>query len=253
MGFIWSQLSGPNTAMISDNGSANTEVVGLIPGVYVFQLMAVDSLGQTGVDTMSVTVKGIMKRTVTLYTLFPGTNYSPYELMMLANSSTPGANSSTPELMAECWTVNGVLLYGRSLFKFNMTSIPTAATINAANLVLFSDTLPRNGDLVHANYGTTNDFWIQRVAGTWDQNTNFNTLPALDTAGGVHVPQTNQSFLNLNLDVTKMVSNMSANGNNGFEMKLNTEQLYNSRIFCSSLYSDTTRRPYLTVTYTVNQ
>jgi hypothetical protein len=253
VGYIWSQQSGPNTALISDDGSPNTEVVGLVPGTYVFQLMAVDSLGQTGVDTMSVLVKsGKTTNTVTLYTLFPGTSYSPYELMMLASTTNPAANNRTPELMAECWTINGVLLYGRSLFKFNMNPIPSGATINAATLVLFSDTVPINGDLIHANYGTTNDFWIQRVAGSWDQNTNFNTLPLLDTAGGVHVPQTNQPFLNLSLDVTKMVSNMNANGNNGFEMKLNTEQLYNSRIFCSSLYSDTTRRPYLTVTYSVN-
>jgi len=154
--------------------------------------------------------------------------------------------------MAECWTINGVLLYGRSLFKFNMSPIPAGAIINSAKLVLFSDTLPDNGDLIHANYGTTNDFWIQRVAGAWDQNTNFNTLPSLDTAGEVHVPQTSQPFLKLNLDVTTMVNNMATNGNNGCEMKLNTEQLYNSRIFCSSLYSDTTRRPYLSVTYTVH-
>jgi hypothetical protein len=46
-----------------------------------------------------------------------------------------------------------------------------------------------------------------------------------------------------------MVSNMLVNGNYGFDMRLNTEQIYNSRIFCSSLYTDTTPRPYMTVTY----
>ena len=250
-GYIWSQMSGPNTALIADDGSPSTEVHGLTAGIYVFQLMAVDSLGQTGVDTMSVVVKG-GPVTVVLHTFFPGTGYSPYEMMILANSSNPAGNSVSPELLAETWTIGGTEVWGHSFFKFNMSPIPAGANISSATLVLFSDTLPLNGDLVHANYGTTNDFWIQRVASSWDQNTNFNTQPSVDSIGTVHVPQTNQPFLNLSLDVTTMVSNMASNGNNGFEMRLNTEQIYNSRIFCSSHYSDSTRRPYLSVTYIVN-
>ncbi|HXB94021.1 MAG TPA: DNRLRE domain-containing protein [Puia sp.] len=247
-GYIWSQVSGPNTALIADDGSPVTEVYGLSAGTYVFQLMAVDSLGQTGLGTLSVFVKG-GPVTVVLNTLFPGTNYSPYELTLLANSSNPLGNNRDIELLAETWTIGGTEVWGRSYFKFNMSPIPAGANITSATLVLFSDTIPENGDLIHANYGTTNDFWIQRVAANWDQNTNFNTQPAVDSIGGVHVPQTSQPFLNLSLDVTTMVNNMAKNGNNGFVMRLNTEQIYNSRIFCSSLYSDTTRHPYMTVTY----
>lgn len=248
-GYIWSEISGPNTPVIADDGSPVTMVKGMIPGGYVFQLMAVDSLGQTGLDTMSVIVKGGATVTVTLKTLFPGTSFSPYEAMWVGNASTPNANTQTPELLAAAWTINGIYVQGRSFFKFNMSTIPASAKIQSATLVLFSDTLPLNGDLVHANYGGTNDFWIQRNSTSWDQTINISNQPAPDTAGEAHIPQTSLPFLNLRVNVTTMVSNMLVNGNYGFGMRLNTEQIYNSRIFCSSLYSDTTRRPYLTVTY----
>ena len=135
--------------------------------------------------------------------------------------------------------------------KFNFTGIPSGSPIKSATLHLFSDTLPQNGNLVDANYGSNNDFFIQRVKSSWpaDRTTTWDTQPQADTAGEVHIPQTSQSFLNLSVDVTTMVNNMLVNGNYGFVIRLNTGTYYNSRIFCSSIYADSTRRPYLTVTY----
>jgi hypothetical protein len=247
--YLWSEVSGPNVPVIADDGSASTKVSGLVAGTYVFQLMATDLLGATGVDTVSVTVSAGLT-TLILHTTFPEISTWPFELTLLANSANPAGNDKDIELLAETWTINGVEVYGRSYFEFNMTSIPANTSVKTATLVLFSDTLPQNGNLIDANYGTTNDFWIQRVSGGWSPTTtNFNNQPAWDSAGAVHVPQTNLNFLNLSLDVTTMVNNMIVNGNNGFVMRLNTEQIYNSRIFCSSNYSDSTRHPYLVVTY----
>jgi hypothetical protein len=248
-GYIWSEISGPNTPVIVTDGNPVTQVKGLTAGSYIFQLMAVDSLGQTGVDTVSVFV-GTGLQTVVLHTFFPGTSYSPYELTILANSSSPAGNAADIELLAETWTIYGIEVWGRSYFKFNTSPIPANAVIHSATLNLFSDTIPQNGDLIHANYGPTNDFWIQRVTTNWDQTTNYNNEPSTDTVGEVHVPQTSQAFLNLSLDVTNMFDHMLSDGNNGFAMRLNTEQTYNSRIFCASLYSDSTRIPTLVVTYT---
>src|SRR6185312_9420813 len=123
-GYIWSEISGPNTATIADDGSPVTEVKNLTAGFYVFQLMATDSLGLTGVDTVSVTVIQRDPITDTLRTLFPATSFSPYETMFLGNASMPQGNSASPELLAETWTINGLAVYGRSFFQFNMTSIP---------------------------------------------------------------------------------------------------------------------------------
>jgi hypothetical protein len=250
-GYIWSQISGPNTAVIADDGSPNTSVSNLIVGTYVFQLMATDADGQTGVGTVTVTVTGSKApTTLTLTTLFPGTSYSPYEMLYLGNASeyNPG-NSATPELLAETWTINGIEVWGRSFLKFNLSPIPPSTVIRTATLHLFSDMPPDNGNLIDANYGVTNDFWITRCSSAWDKTTGWSNFPSLDSAGQAYLPQTDSAFANLQVDVTTMVNNMLTNGNYGFEMHLNTEQIYNSRIFCSSLYSDSTRHPYLVVTY----
>jgi len=249
-GYIWSEVSGPNVPVFSNDGAASTLVSGLTAGTYIFQLMAVDSLGLTGVDTTTVTVKPRLSVTDTLRTFFPGSSF-PFELTFLNNAASPAGNNRDIELLAETWTINAVTVYGRSFFKFNLSPVPAGTVIKSARLTLFSDTIPQHGDLIHANSGTNNDFFIQRVAGSWDlTNTDWNNQPATDTAGQVHIPQTSQPFLNLvNVDVTQMVNNMIASGNNGFVMKLNTEVIYNSRIFCSSGYSDPNRRPYLIVTY----
>lgn len=254
-GYIWSQISGPNTAIFSDDGSPYTSVSGLISGTYVFQLMATDANGQTGVGMVTITVTGSKTpTTVTLYTLFPGTSYSPYEMMFVGNSTSPspnapGTNSASPELLAEAWTINSNAVAGRSFFKFNLSPIPAGTTVQSATLYLFSDLNPSNGNLIDANYGPTNDFWIERCSSSWNQNTGWSNFPTLDSTGAVHVPQTDSAFANLSVNVTTMVNNMLINGNNGFEMYLNTEEIYNSRIFCSTLYSDSTRHPYLVVSY----
>jgi hypothetical protein len=254
-GYSWSQISGPNTALIGDDGAASTEVYGVVPGAYVFQLMATDSLGQTGVNTVNITVNVPPKAlgtSDTLRTSFSGMAL-PYEWTTYSYfPGPPGAGSGTViELLAQSWTIGGTNSNGRSFFKFNMTAIPQGTTVKSATLFLFSDTIPQNGNLIDANYGTTNDFWIQRVSSTWatDGSLTWSNQPAPDSTGEVHVPQTSANFLNLQQDVTTMVNTMLANGNYGFEMKLNTEVIYNSRIFCSSTYSDSTRHPYLVVTY----
>jgi alpha-tubulin suppressor-like RCC1 family protein len=53
---LWSQVSGPNTATISNLWGISTPVTGLIQGIYVFQLTATDNNGLTGSDVVSVTV-----------------------------------------------------------------------------------------------------------------------------------------------------------------------------------------------------
>jgi hypothetical protein len=49
--------------------------------------------------------------------------------------------------------------------------------------------------------------------------------------------------------VTQLVRNMIASGNYGFMIRLQDEVIYNSRIFCSSSYSDSTKRPVLVINY----
>src|SRR5687767_12712282 len=54
--YLWSQVSGPVPATIHTPGSATTLISDLINGDYVFQLMATDNDGATGVDTVSIKI-----------------------------------------------------------------------------------------------------------------------------------------------------------------------------------------------------
>ena len=37
--YLWSEVSGPNVPVIASEGSPSTEVRGMVPGIYIFQLM----------------------------------------------------------------------------------------------------------------------------------------------------------------------------------------------------------------------
>ncbi len=52
----WSQVSGPNTATLSDTNTASLTASGLIEGSYVFRLTVTDDEGNTGSDDVIVTV-----------------------------------------------------------------------------------------------------------------------------------------------------------------------------------------------------
>jgi Concanavalin A-like lectin/glucanases superfamily len=52
--YLWSMVSGPNVPVIHSPGSSTTLISNLAAGSYLFQLMATDSAGLTGVDTTRV-------------------------------------------------------------------------------------------------------------------------------------------------------------------------------------------------------
>jgi hypothetical protein len=246
--YLWSQVSGPNAAFIQDDGSKTTVVTGFVPGTYIFQLEATDTFGLTGVDTMEVIVNSPAKNTNPVM-LAPVHNL--YEYTYIGNPTYDNSEGEYPkELDAATWTINGVQVEVRAVFKFDLSTLSNT-NIGKAQLSLYSNPTPGNGNLVTPNYGTTNQFYIQRVSSSWDPaNTTWNTQPTVDTTDEVLIPQTNLSSLDLpNIDVTQLVKDMLANGNNGFEIRLQNEQIYNSRIFCSSSYSDTTKIPTLYITY----
>jgi len=54
--YLWTQLSGPNTASINNASSASTTVSGFIAGTYSFQLKVTNSYGLTAVDAVTITI-----------------------------------------------------------------------------------------------------------------------------------------------------------------------------------------------------
>jgi hypothetical protein len=244
--YLWSQVSGPNTPTITTPGSPSTYVKGFVTGIYVFQLTATDNKGATGVKTVQLNVT--VPTVVTLSLSQPSADtYLGYFEAYGGNST----NSNSPEIGAASWTSAGLPATVRGLLKFDLSSIPAGATITSAKLSLYSTATPLNGDLVHANAGPDNAMLIQRALGNWSEaTTTWGNQPAGDAASQIVIPHTNQAFLDLvDVDVTNQVRSMVTGTNNGFLLKLQTEAIYNSRLFYSRKAPDASKRPKLIVQY----
>jgi len=246
VGYLWTQISGPSEASITNESSATATFNGFVAGTYRFQFEVIDNNGLTGLADFSVIVKPAVSVTLTLQ---PASN--PGETNVGIWNGADFSNHTSIEEPLAAWTKNSIPLTIRNLLKFDLSSIPASATILSANLQLYSDTIPLNGDLVHANFGTDNSVLIQQVATNWDASsvTWFNQ-PAGLTANQVTIPSTTQSFLNVSVDVKGLIAPMVSSGANyGFLLQLKNEVIYTSRIFCSSYYSDASRHPKLVITY----
>jgi hypothetical protein len=244
--YLWSQVSGPNTSIIANPGSASTAINGLIQGNYLFQLMVTDDAGATGVDTVSVKVNPSPIQTLTLQ---PANN--PNERMIISIGGSDQSNSNGTEIVLAAWTFNGQSWFGRKAMKFDLSSIPSTATIQSANLYLYSNVPPENGNLVDANFGSNNALYLQQITSNWTPaTTTWSNQPGVNTATQISIPHTSQSALDLNIDVKNMVASMVSGNNYGFMLRLQNEVAYTSRLFVSSWHATkATQRPKLVVTY----
>ncbi|MCW3106267.1 MAG: domain containing protein [Segetibacter sp.] len=129
--YLWSEVSGPNTPVFSAAGSASTVVKEVISGTYIFQLMATDNNGATGVKSMSVTV---IAPQITNIILQP--NQNPNEVHLAVNYLGNSSDKTAPEFGATAWTNQGSMALTRGIFKFDLSSIPPGATILSAKLTL---------------------------------------------------------------------------------------------------------------------
>lgn len=246
--YLWSQVSGPNSSLIENAGSPTTVISGLIAGTYVFQLSATDNDGATGTKSMNVLVTVLAPQNFNA-TFSPSNN--PDEILIAGNSVNDFSYPHFTEIDAATWTISGEQVSLRGAFKFDMSTIPADATIVSAKLSLFSNPNPLNGNLVNANYGTSNAMYIRRITSDWDTNITWNTQPSTETANQIYISQTSQSSLDLiDVDVTDMVDKMHAEVNYGFMIQLENEVIYNSRIFCSSWNTDASKHPKLVINYT---
>lgn len=245
VGYLWSEVSGPNVPVIASESSPTTIVRGMIAGTYLFQFLVIDSLGLSGVDTLSVIVTPSPIDTLTLQ---PANNIN--ETILAGNATDNFSNPDATEIAAGAWTQNSVLDIIRGAFQFDLSGIPANAIIISAKLTLYSNPVPLNGDLVHANSGPTNQMYIQRINSSWNSSITFQNQPSVDTTGEILIPQTNLPFLDLtDVDVTNLVTKMYTTTNYGFMIRLQNEVIYNDRDFCSSKNADATKHPKLVVVY----
>lgn len=246
--YLWSQVNGPGQTVITNPGSATTTVSGFSAGNYLFQLMVTDNKGATGVDTVSVKINP-SQVTQTL-TLQPANN--PNEKILVSLGSQDLSSQGGNEWIIDAWTMNGQTFVGRVAFKFDLSSIPSNATIQTANLFLYSNTPPENGNLVDANFGANNGLMLYRITSNWSAGSaNWSNQPAISSTDQIAIPQTSSPVLDINIDVKNQVAHMvNNNANHGFLLKLQDETPHKSRAFVSSYHAAKPQlRPKLIVTY----
>ncbi|HEY1167053.1 MAG TPA: hypothetical protein VGE90_17890 [Chitinophaga sp.] len=157
------------------------------------------------------------------------------------------------ELMTGIWTVSGspFLFYGYFCTTRALGTNPD--DIQTAYLQLYSNPTPINGDGVHANYGTNNAFYVQRVIGSWDVTQmnliRWGALPGATTSDQVLVPHTSLASLDVTVDVTAMVKAAIRAGRTviGFRLLPVSQSGLNMRNFVSCYHERTDLQPRLII------
>lgn len=150
------------------------------------------------------------------------------------------------------WTQQGSLNVSRDLIEFDLSSIPSNATISSASLSLYyNPTSVYNSGNGHSG---SNAFWVKRITSSWDENTvTWNNQPTTTTTNQVSVAQSTSSTQNyLDIDVTNLVVDMLNNPtiSHGFMLQLQDENPFKIVVLASSDNPDTTIHPKLVVTFT---
>ncbi len=195
--------------------------------------------------TTACTKKSEEKETIVLK---PSNNTT--EIHFFGNSTLDQSNGLAPEIGAAAWTYLGEEVSMRAALKFDLSSIPANAEIVSAKLDLYSNPENLNGNDAGPNFGTNNAMLIQRATSSWDMYSSWAEQPSSINVNEIRIPHTNKPILDLlDIDVTAMVKDMAALGNYGFKIFLENEEAYNSRIFCSSKFHDSSKHPALEISY----
>jgi hypothetical protein len=142
----------------------------------------------------------------------------------------------------------------RGLMKFDLSSIPSDATVLGAFLTL-SASGPTDGSGAVTSIGSIgqNSSKVLRITSTWnDATVTWNTQPTTTTLNAVPLPQSTYSMQNyLNINVTALVQNMVADPANsfGFMLKLDNETPTRGLCFFGGLAPEPDKVPTLVVVY----
>lgn len=126
-GYAWTQQAGPNSATIVTPAVANTDVSGLIDGMYVFRCTATDNLGLTGYDDVTVLVSTVV------------TTDTAYIIINLGQSNATGRNAVSTNYvgswayLADTIKKDGFYGYIRGYLSDSAEFAPLKAAHNAAD------------------------------------------------------------------------------------------------------------------------
>ena len=159
--------------------------------------------------------------------------------------------------MASNWTFKGPSALISSVLKFDLSGIPTNATIISATLLLKEYCNPSMGGTnLYSDSDNPNDLTIERITGAWTEGAaTCNVRPTTTTSGSITLPSVQGSWTagsdNPAIPVGAMVTAMLQN-NQGFLIRLtdpNVNKQYRARSFGSFNNSNPALRPVLLVVY----
>jgi hypothetical protein len=162
------------------------------------------------------------------------------------SSSAATTNYGTnPAFNSFRWS-NGSWFTFRSFVEFDLTSIPSDATIIDSKLTLF-------GDGHYMITPGTNASYVKTVTSSWTESTvTWNTQPTLGSTVGtlaITSSPTQNDVVTVTTDVQAMVSDPSVNYGWGLVLQDEATAAYRSRRYGSSDNATAAKRPQLEVTY----
>jgi len=157
------------------------------------------------------------------------------------------------EYASRSWTIYGTPYIWRNFLKFDLSSIPTNATIDSAKLSLYYAPTNAFGNAPHSSSISSNESVLQHVTSAWTENTvTWDNQPTSTMANQVILPESisgTQDYPNMNVTVMvqQMISNPSINF--GFCLKLTNEAGLAEMIFASGDNLDASKHPKLQIWY----
>jgi len=169
-------------------------------------------------------------------------------------SAYPSVNQVLPvDFFAAQWTFNGSPGEDVGLLKFDLSAIPSGTSVISASLSLTVDSASSEGRPGQPTFGTANACYLQQLTAPWaSADVNWDNQPLATTTNQVLLPQSTSASEDYpDINITPFVQNWVRYPaqNYGLRLKMIGTAYYNSMIFCSSIYPDSTRRPVIQICY----
>ncbi|MCX6233897.1 MAG: PKD domain-containing protein [Bacteroidetes bacterium] len=157
------------------------------------------------------------------------------------------------DYIAMAWTAGGIPFVVRSLIEFDLSVVPSGASIINASLSLYNSPDPTNNHGEHSSLSGPNTCWLQRITDEWDEYTvTWNNQPSTTTLHQVTLKQSVDPHQDYeDIDVTQLIKDIIDNPEtgHGFMIRLITEEYYRCMIFASSDHPDPNLHPKLAITF----
>lgn len=152
-------------------------------------------------------------------------------------------------MRAGAWTWDGYSGYMRFLLEFDLSEIPSDATISSAKLSLYFT----GTEQIQSCLSGSNEVIVQRVTSSWDEGSvTWNNQPSVSGENALYIPRIDNPTDDLiDFDLTPLIVDVFQNyPNYGFLFQAVDESPYRRMTFATSDNSDASLHPKLEITYT---